>query len=151
VYRNSVRGRNWIDASKSLGLLSFFYYFLLKFPGQSSSPSTQNRVVRRVTVVSRPCCPPPEVAGQYRQPSTTIDQHRQGPCHWTGEAQSACPLLLSTCRLLVIIYFPLYISDFRLIYFFTSTFFDLGVRRSRFRFPVVSLEFFIDIILPAAL
>ena len=69
VYRNSVRDRNWIDASNSSGLLSFFFYNLLKFPGQSSPP----RVVRCVSAVSGPCCP----SARSRWPvSTAVDNYR---------------------------------------------------------------------------
>jgi len=72
VYRNSERDRDWIDASNSSGLLSFFFN-LLKFPGQSSSPATQNRVVTCVTAVSRLCCP----SARSRWPiSTAIGNYR---------------------------------------------------------------------------
>ena len=163
VYRNSERDRDWIDASNSSGLLSFFlicWSFLDRV-----LPLPPKIVLWHVSLRYLDCAvPPPEVAGQYRQLSVTIDQQWQGSCHWTGEAQPACPLLLSTpCYLRPSLYLWLVPLDFCVIFFCFYLFglearrFTVGwgtalrTRRSRFRFPMVSLEFFIDIILQTAL
>ena len=116
VYRNCVRDRDWIDASKSSVLLSFFYFVICwSFPGQSSSPATQNRVVR--------CCHCGiSTALSLRQKSlASIDSYRQLSTNIdgvpaTGRGKHSQPVPYC-CRRHVIIYVPLYISDLSLLNF----------------------------------
>jgi hypothetical protein len=125
VYRNAVRDRNWIAASNSSGLL-FFFFYLFKFPGQSSSPATQNRVVKCVTAVSRPRCPS---ARSRWSVSTAIDNYRPtltGSLPLVGGSTAS---LSFTAVDTLLLFTSLFISLI-FVLFFVSTFLGPGARRS---------------------
>ena len=120
-YRNSVRGINWIDASNSSGFLTVFFLICWKFPAQSSSPSSQSRVLRCVTAVSRPC----RTSARSRWPiSTAIDNYRPALTGFLplngGSTASVCVATVDTVLLFTSLFislaFILFVSAF-LAYF----------------------------------
>jgi len=152
LYRNSVRDRNWIDASKSLGLLSCFLLLFVEvswtefFPFHPESCcETCHCGISTVLSSARSRWPVSTAVDNYRPTLTgslPLDGGSTASLSLTAvDMSTPCYYLRPSLYLWFSFYFIL----------FATTFFGLGVRRSRFRFPMVSLEFFIDIILPAAL
>jgi hypothetical protein len=110
VYRNSVSDRNWIDVSNSSGLLSFL--FLLSFVEVSW---TEFFPCHPESCCETCHCGILTVLSLRQKSLASIDSYRPtltGSLPLArGEAQPACPLLLSTpC------YVPLYVSDFHFIF-----------------------------------
>ena len=112
--RNAVGDRNWIAASNSSGFLSFFFFNLFEVSWTEFFPCHPKSCCEMChcgiwTVLSLRQKSLASI-DSYRQLSTNIDRVPD-----TGRWKHSQPVPYC-CRHHVIIYVPLYISDFRFIY-----------------------------------